>query len=104
MLPKRSLLNRRTFMATGMAAGVTGAAWSATSPSWAARFLRQRVEEFGRDVPAAPFTPAPSTWCEDAVTLAWLGHATVLINFYGVRVLTDPVLYSRIGVNLGLGT
>jgi L-ascorbate metabolism protein UlaG (beta-lactamase superfamily) len=38
------------------------------------------------------------------VTLAWLGHATVLINFYGVRILTDPVLYPRIGVDLGLGT
>jgi L-ascorbate metabolism protein UlaG (beta-lactamase superfamily) len=38
------------------------------------------------------------------VTLAWLGHATVLINFYGVRILTDPVLYSRIGVDLGVGS
>jgi L-ascorbate metabolism protein UlaG (beta-lactamase superfamily) len=38
------------------------------------------------------------------VTLAWLGHATVLINFYGVRILTDPTLYQRIGVDLGLGT
>ena len=38
------------------------------------------------------------------MTLAWLGHATVLINFYGVRILTDPALYPRIGVDLGLGT
>jgi L-ascorbate metabolism protein UlaG (beta-lactamase superfamily) len=38
------------------------------------------------------------------VTLAWLGHATVLINVYGLRILTDPVLYARIGVALGLGT
>jgi len=38
------------------------------------------------------------------VTVAWLGHSTVLINFYGVRILTDPVLYRRIGVDLGLGT
>jgi L-ascorbate metabolism protein UlaG (beta-lactamase superfamily) len=38
------------------------------------------------------------------VTLAWLGHATVLINFYGVRVLTDPVLFSRIGVDIGIGS
>ena len=38
------------------------------------------------------------------VTLAWLGHATVLINFYGVRILTDPTLYPRIGVDLGLGS
>ena len=91
-------------MASGVVAGVSGAAWSATSPSWGARFIRQRMEEFGRDVPLAPHTPTPATWSDNAVTLAWLGHATVLINFYGVRILTDPVLYPRIGVNLGLGT
>ena len=55
-------------------------------------------------MPAAPRKPAPATWSDNAVTLAWLGHATVLINFYGVRVLTDPVLFSRIGVDLGLGS
>jgi L-ascorbate metabolism protein UlaG (beta-lactamase superfamily) len=36
--------------------------------------------------------------------MAWLGHATVLINFFGVRILTDPTLYSRIGLSFGLGT
>src|ERR1041385_6702340 len=69
--------------------------------AWVARFLRQRAKEFGRAVPAAPHRPSPATWNDNAVTLAWLGHATVLINFYGVRILTDPVLFSRIGVNLG---
>jgi len=72
--------------------------------SWAARFLRERVKELGRAVPAASYTPSPSTWTDNAITLAWLGHATVLINFYGVRILTDPVLFSRIGVNLGVGS
>jgi L-ascorbate metabolism protein UlaG (beta-lactamase superfamily) len=43
-------------------------------------------------------------WSDNALTLAWLGHATVLVNFYGVRILTDPALYPRIGVDLGLGT
>jgi L-ascorbate metabolism protein UlaG (beta-lactamase superfamily) len=55
-------------------------------------------------VPAAAYTPSPSTWTDNAITLAWLGHATVLINFYGVRILTDPVLFRRIGVNLGVGS
>jgi L-ascorbate metabolism protein UlaG (beta-lactamase superfamily) len=62
------------------------------------------MEELGREVPAAPYTPSPGTWSNHAVTLAWLGHATVLINFYGVRILTDPVLFPRIGVNLGIGS
>lgn len=96
--------NRRTFMSTGAVAGVGGAAWLGVSTSWGARFLRQRFEEIGRDIPSAPHKPEPGTWSDNAVTLAWLGHATVLINFYGVHILTDPALYPRIGVDLGLGT
>jgi L-ascorbate metabolism protein UlaG (beta-lactamase superfamily) len=34
------------------------------------------------------------------VTLAWLGHSTVLINFLGVTILTDPVLFPRVGIRL----
>jgi L-ascorbate metabolism protein UlaG (beta-lactamase superfamily) len=72
--------------------------------AWSTRFLRQRFSEFGQHIAAAPQTPSPETWSNDAITLAWLGHATVLINFYGVRILTDPVLFRRIGVQLGPGT
>ena len=32
--------------------------------------------------------------------MAWLGHSTVLINFFGFNILTDPVLFPRIGVRL----
>ena len=71
---------------------------------WAARFIRGRFDEIGRDIPKAPHTPNPATWSDNAVTLAWLGHASVLVNFYGVRILTDPTLFHRIGVDLGLGT
>src|SRR5688572_27419317 len=101
---KRQLLGRRAFVAGGLAAGVGGGAWVGTSQAWAARFIRGRFDEIGRDIPAAPHKPAPATWADNAVTLAWLGHATVLINFYGVRILTDPTLFRRIGVDLGLGT
>jgi L-ascorbate metabolism protein UlaG (beta-lactamase superfamily) len=95
--------SRRAFLATGAAAGI-GGAWASTSQSWYARFLRERFSEFGRDLPAAPHRPTPASWSDNAITLAWLGHATVLINFYGVRILTDPTLYSRIGVDLLVGT
>jgi L-ascorbate metabolism protein UlaG (beta-lactamase superfamily) len=101
---KRRLWNRRAFVATSVMAGVGSAAYVGTSSSWVARFLRQRVEEIGRDVPAAPHKPSPSTWSDNAVTMAWLGHATVLINFYGVRIITDPTLYPRIGVDLMVGS
>jgi len=98
-------VNRRTFLATGAAAGVGGGVlWTNTSGSWGARFLRERFGEIGRDVPAAPHRPAPDTWSDNAVTLAWLGHATVLVNVYGVWILTDPTLFPRIGVDVGVGT
>ncbi|MBN2572584.1 MAG: MBL fold metallo-hydrolase [Ignavibacteriales bacterium] len=42
--------------------------------------------------------PNPSEWKNDEVTIAWIGHSTVLINFYGVWILTDPVLFERVGV------
>ena len=34
------------------------------------------------------------------MTAAWLGHATVLINFSGINILTDPVLFPHIGVRI----
>jgi len=98
------LLNRRTFVATGAVAGVGTTAWLASSSSWTARFLRDRFAEWGRDIPRAPQTPDPATWSDRDITIAWLGHATVLINFYGMRILTDPTLYPRIGVDLGVGS
>ena len=92
----RPLLNRRTFMTTGAIAAAGGAAWVGVSSSWGARFLRQRFEEIGRDIPPAPNKPNPSSWSDNAVTLAWLGHATVLINFYGLRILTQvPFTYVK---------
>jgi L-ascorbate metabolism protein UlaG (beta-lactamase superfamily) len=42
-------------------------------------------------------SPQPAAWPDDAITYSWLGHATVLINFNGKRILTDPVLLARIG-------
>lgn len=96
-------VTRRGMLATGAVAGA-GAAWAGLSSSWSARFLRARMAEWGQEVPPAPHTPTPAAWQDNAVTMAWLGHATVLINFYGVRILTDPVLFPRIGVDLGIGS
>ncbi|HEY0385105.1 MAG TPA: MBL fold metallo-hydrolase, partial [Pyrinomonadaceae bacterium] len=65
------------------------------------RFLWQRIEEARTPVPAAPHKPVPASWSNDHLTVAWLGHATTLINFYGTWLLTDPTLRLRIGINLG---
>lgn len=34
--------------------------------------------------------------------MSWLGHATVLLNFFGTSILTDPVLEHRIGLGRGV--
>jgi L-ascorbate metabolism protein UlaG (beta-lactamase superfamily) len=39
-------------------------------------------------------------WNDSEVTAAWIGHATVLINFFGINIITDPVLFPRIGIRL----
>lgn len=44
------------------------------------------------------FKPEPSSWEDTNLTLAWIGHSTVLINFFGKWILTDPVLFERIGI------
>ncbi len=54
-----------------------------------------------RAIEPAPFKPDPRSWSNDRVSFAWLGHATVLINFFGLTILTDPVLASRVGINAG---
>jgi L-ascorbate metabolism protein UlaG (beta-lactamase superfamily) len=52
-------------------------------------------------IPAAPHRPQPESWSDDRLTVAWLGHATVLLNFYGSWILTDPVLEERVGIGRG---
>jgi L-ascorbate metabolism protein UlaG (beta-lactamase superfamily) len=54
------------------------------------------------DIAAAPQRPNPTSWAPDRLTLAWLGHATVLLNFHGSWLLTDPALERRIGIGRGL--
>jgi L-ascorbate metabolism protein UlaG (beta-lactamase superfamily) len=86
--------NRRKFLTVG-AAGLGGASTLGVLGAAAST---------DRGVLPAPNTPDPRGWVDNAVTLAWLGHATVLINFYGVRVLTDPVLFPRIGIDAWITT
>ena len=52
---------------------------------------RRRVS--GRScIAPAPHRPDPAAWPDDRLTVSWLGHATVLLNFLGTSVVTDPVL------------
>jgi L-ascorbate metabolism protein UlaG (beta-lactamase superfamily) len=49
------------------------------------------------DAMAQPNKPTPQNWPNDRLTIANLGHASLLMNYFGVRVLSDPSLFSRVG-------
>jgi len=44
------------------------------------------------------YKPEPSLWSNNNLSLAWIGQSTVLINLLGKWIITDPVLFERIGV------
>jgi len=50
------------------------------------------------------FRPTPAQWSSAVITASWLGHASVLINFYGLTIITDPVLAPRVGATFGRRT
>src|SRR5882762_7110137 len=67
---------------------------------WLGHLFREWTVESWRPIAPAFAKPEPRNWSDAAVTLAWLGHATVLINFFGIKILTDPVLFPRVGIRL----
>ena len=68
--------------------------------NWIAHLWREWAIESRRPIAPAFAKPNPAQWNDARVTAAWLGHATVLINFFGIKILTDPALFSRIGIRL----
>lgn len=73
--------------------------WVGQSESFSARLVRGVCGDFTRDVGAA-LKPTPDRWSSNALTATWLGHATVLLNFYGTTILTDPVMFERVGFRI----
>jgi L-ascorbate metabolism protein UlaG (beta-lactamase superfamily) len=45
------------------------------------------------------YKPEPLNWKDYDLTISWIGHSTTLINFYGKWIVTDPVLFDRVGVS-----
>ena len=67
---------------------------------WIAHLWREWTVESWRPIAPAFAHPQPNEWSNDQLTAAWLGHSTVLINFFGITILTDPVLFPRIGIRI----
>jgi L-ascorbate metabolism protein UlaG (beta-lactamase superfamily) len=73
---------------------------SARVRSWLAHLWREWTVESWRPISPAFAKPEPLKWSDAQVTAAWIGHATVLINFFGIKILTDPVLFPRVGIRI----
>jgi hypothetical protein len=67
---------------------------------WFGYLWHEWIGERWRPIAPAFARPNPAEWSDNRITAAWLGHATVLINFFGIKILTDPVLFPRIGIRL----
>lgn len=67
---------------------------------WLGHLFREWTIESWRPIAPAFTKPEPAKWSDTRVTAAWLGHSTILINFFGVKILTDPVLFARIGIRV----
>jgi L-ascorbate metabolism protein UlaG (beta-lactamase superfamily) len=68
------------------------------SRGWLAHLWHESIVESRRRIAPAFAVPQPHLWDDARVTAAWLGHSTVLVNFYGIKITTDPVLFPRIGI------
>lgn len=62
-------------------------------------FFVNRAQAFGKTKLISVDTkPMPALWRDTEINVSWIGHSTMLINFYGTIILTDPVLFERIGL------
>lgn len=68
--------------------------------NWLSHLWREWTVERRRPTVPPAFRPDPFSWSDRDVTTAWLGHSTVLINFFGVTIITDPVFSERIGIRV----
>ena len=65
---------------------------------YARHVMEQRKLPATLDVPV--HRPVPAEWPNTGLTAAWLGHATVVMNFFGTWLITDPALANRIGIRI----
>lgn len=100
---EKTKISRRKLMAAGFA-GTAAGLWLYCSNQYVPRILRELIADSGRSILLPRHRPTPALWDDNAITAAWLGHSTVLVNFYGLTILTDPVLFRRVGADLGIGT
>jgi L-ascorbate metabolism protein UlaG (beta-lactamase superfamily) len=93
--------SRRSFVTGLAAAGALG--WLYDSDALTARVVRGTFTDVQRDVPRLT-APDLSGWTDKTLDVLWVGHATVLVNLFGLHILTDPVLFDWVGAQVGIAT
>ncbi len=43
----------------------------------------------------------PARWSNERLTIANLGHSALLMDWFGVRAISDPTLFYRVGLSMG---
>jgi L-ascorbate metabolism protein UlaG (beta-lactamase superfamily) len=43
--------------------------------------------------------PDPTDWKNNEINISWIGHSTILMNLFGTIIVTDPVLFEKIGLD-----
>jgi L-ascorbate metabolism protein UlaG (beta-lactamase superfamily) len=93
-----SFYSRRRFLGTA-ATLVAGSSALTGRDAPHRRTFKEMI--FNDDPPLdAACKPEPARWSDSTLTAAWIGHSTILLNFFGMRIITDPVFSDRIGLNV----
>lgn len=90
-------LRRKVVLAGAGGVAALGTAAYRMAPNLWDQLLADRA----REVLPAQHRPTPRLWPDHALHAAWLGHSTVLVKIDGFTMITDPVLFSHVGVDLG---
>src|ERR1700730_3332449 len=91
-MPRVSRVLRPAAIAAGVGAIATFI-WIVRSSTATSRFESSENTASGKVDPAS--------WSNRAITIANLGHATLLMHFAGVCVISDPTLFNRVGLTIG---
>ncbi len=89
-------LRRKVVLAGAGSVAALGTAAYRMAPSLWDQLMADRA----RDVLPAQHRPTPRLWPDHGVHAAWLGHSTVLLKIDGFSLITDPVLFSHVGIDL----
>ena len=62
--------------------------------------LLKHEETKANEIAITGANPDPTEWKNDEINISWIGHSTVLMNLFGTIIVTDPVLFEKIGLDI----